>query len=194
MRPRLTYANVMATIAVFIALGGASYAAMKLPKNTVGSKQLKKEAVTANKVKKETLTGKQINLAKLGTVPSAANAQTLGGLSADQIAQSKLRCPAGTTLASGVCFESATRPEASFIEALETCASIDRSLPSPGPLASYLFAHPPQKTEANWAGSFFITGEFRGLRVGAQPNGELDIGDGPISGKSSYRCATSPTN
>jgi hypothetical protein len=81
MRPRLTYANVMATIAVFIALGGASYAALKVPKNTVGAQQLKKnavttakikkEAVTAAKVKKGTLTGAQINASTLGTVPSA---------------------------------------------------------------------------------------------------------------------------
>ena len=48
LRPKLTYANVMATIAVFIALGGASYAATQLPKNSVGSKQLKKNAVTGS--------------------------------------------------------------------------------------------------------------------------------------------------
>jgi hypothetical protein len=47
---RLTYANVMATIAVFIALGGAGYAAIKLPKNSVGAKQLKKGAVTPAKI------------------------------------------------------------------------------------------------------------------------------------------------
>jgi hypothetical protein len=50
--PRLSYANVMATIAVFIALGGASYAALKLPKNSVGTKQLKREAVTSAKISK----------------------------------------------------------------------------------------------------------------------------------------------
>lgn len=47
---KLTYANVMATVAVFIALGGASYAALKLPKNSVGAKQLKKGAVTPLKL------------------------------------------------------------------------------------------------------------------------------------------------
>jgi hypothetical protein len=52
LRARLTYANVMATIAVFIALGGASYAALKLPKNSVGTKQLKKGAVSLNKIKR----------------------------------------------------------------------------------------------------------------------------------------------
>jgi hypothetical protein len=51
---KLTYANVMATIAVFIALGGASYAAIKLPKNSVGTEQLKKGAVTETKLSKAT--------------------------------------------------------------------------------------------------------------------------------------------
>lgn len=49
IRGKLTYANLMATIAVFIALGGASYAAIKLPKNSVGTPQLKKGAVTPAK-------------------------------------------------------------------------------------------------------------------------------------------------
>ncbi len=84
LRTRLTFANVTSCLALFVALGGASYAATQLPKNSVGAKQLnknavttakvKKEAITAAKVKKGTLTGKQINLAKLGTVPSATHA------------------------------------------------------------------------------------------------------------------------
>ena len=50
VRSRLTYANVMATIAVFIALGGGAYAAIKLPANSVGTKQIRKAAVTPSKV------------------------------------------------------------------------------------------------------------------------------------------------
>ncbi len=50
IRRRVTYANVMATVAVFIALGGASYAATQLPKNSVGSAQLKSGAVTLPKL------------------------------------------------------------------------------------------------------------------------------------------------
>ena len=75
---RLSYANVMATIAVFIALGGASYAAVKLPKNSVGTKQLKKNAVTGAKVKPATLTGSDIKASTLGTVPNATRAATAG--------------------------------------------------------------------------------------------------------------------
>ena len=55
MRPRLSYSNVLATLAMFIALGGASYAALKLPKNSVGTKQLKRNAVTSAKVRNGSL-------------------------------------------------------------------------------------------------------------------------------------------
>lgn len=76
LRAKLTYANVMATIAVFIALGGAGYAAVKLPKNSVGTKQIKNNAVTAAKIKPGAVTGSKIDLSTLGTVPSATIAGT----------------------------------------------------------------------------------------------------------------------
>ncbi len=77
IRSKLTYANVMVTILAFVVLGGATaFAATKLAKNSVGTKQIKNSAVTAAKIKKGTITGTQINLAKLGTVPSATNAAT----------------------------------------------------------------------------------------------------------------------
>ncbi|MBS1678415.1 MAG: hypothetical protein JST08_13640 [Actinobacteria bacterium] len=74
IRQRLTYANVMATIAVFIALGGASYAAVKLPSNSVGTKQLKNNAVTTAKIRNGAVTGAKVDAATLGTVPSATTA------------------------------------------------------------------------------------------------------------------------
>jgi hypothetical protein len=51
---KVTYANVMATVALFLALGGGTvYAATKmLPKESVGSAQLEKGAVTAAKLSK----------------------------------------------------------------------------------------------------------------------------------------------
>jgi hypothetical protein len=191
-------AFVIALIALFVALGGTSFAAINaLPKNSVGSKQLKKNAVTTAKIKNGAVTGAKINPATLGTVPSAANADTLGGLSAEQVAQSsKLHCPTGTVLASGVCFETALRPYATYVQALETCASIDRSLPSPGPLAAYLLAnHAPNQPEANWAGSFFSNGtEFFATLVLLEKSGALEVGTSLITGIAHYRCATQPTN
>src|SRR5262245_13928183 len=73
LRARLTYANVMATIAVFIALGGASYAATQLPKNSVGSKQLRKNAVNSAKVKDHSLLSADF---KAGQLPAGAKGDT----------------------------------------------------------------------------------------------------------------------
>src|SRR5690349_21601468 len=55
LRARLSYANVMATLAVFIALGGSSYAALKLPRNSVGATQIRTGAVRASEVKNGSL-------------------------------------------------------------------------------------------------------------------------------------------
>jgi hypothetical protein len=40
IRQHLTYANVMATLAVFLVLGGGAYAAFHLPKNSVRSRNI----------------------------------------------------------------------------------------------------------------------------------------------------------
>lgn len=54
LRRHLTYANVAATLALFLGLGGAAYAATQLPRNSVGTAQLKPQAVTAGKIAKKT--------------------------------------------------------------------------------------------------------------------------------------------
>lgn len=69
LHARLSYANVIATIALFVALGGGAYAATQLPKNSVGAKQLKKSAVNSAKVKDASLMGKDF---KPGQLPAGA--------------------------------------------------------------------------------------------------------------------------
>ncbi len=54
--PRPTYANVMSTVALFVALGGTSYAVAKLPKGSVGERELKKNAVTSVKLRDGSVT------------------------------------------------------------------------------------------------------------------------------------------
>jgi hypothetical protein len=53
--PRPTYANVVATAALFVALGGVSYAATQLPEDSVGTNQLQQDSVTSGKVQDGTL-------------------------------------------------------------------------------------------------------------------------------------------
>ena len=69
-------AMIVACVALFVALGGTSYAAIKLPANSVGTKQIKNSAVTSVKVKNGSLTGADIQASTLATVPSATHADT----------------------------------------------------------------------------------------------------------------------
>ncbi|MGK2954970.1 MAG: hypothetical protein ACSLFI_04785 [Solirubrobacterales bacterium] len=82
VKEHLSPALVISVVALFVALGGASYAA--LGKNSVGSKQLKKNAVVTKKVKNSAITtakirnnaatGAKVKESSLGTVPRATSA------------------------------------------------------------------------------------------------------------------------
>ncbi len=79
LRARFTYANVMSTVAVLLALtGGATAIALSLPKNSVKSKQIAKEAVKNSDIAKGAVTGDKVKSSTLGKVPSAAHADTAG--------------------------------------------------------------------------------------------------------------------
>jgi hypothetical protein len=69
IRMRLTYANVMSSIAVFLVLGGAAFAAVQLPKNSVGTKQLKKNSVVSSKVKNGSLQAADFGAGQLPAGP-----------------------------------------------------------------------------------------------------------------------------
>jgi hypothetical protein len=72
-RFRPSPALVVSLIALFVALGGTSYAAFAVPANSVGTKQLKNAAVTGAKIKNGAVTASKINAAGL-TVPNADHA------------------------------------------------------------------------------------------------------------------------
>jgi hypothetical protein len=57
---RLTYANVMATLALFVALGGATYAAVRIPRDSVRSKQIREDAVKASEQAPDSVDGSNL--------------------------------------------------------------------------------------------------------------------------------------
>src|SRR4051794_4014207 len=57
----ITYANVTATLALFIALGGSSYAAFKLPRDSVGSAQIRVGAVHSSEIKNRSIQVADLN-------------------------------------------------------------------------------------------------------------------------------------
>jgi hypothetical protein len=89
LRARLTYANVMATVAVFIALGGSSYAAIQVtgenvPKDALTGADIKN--LSGKDVRNSSLTGKDIKNGTLqakdfasGEVPGSTGESMLTG-------------------------------------------------------------------------------------------------------------------
>ena len=160
LHQHLTYANVVATLALFLALAGSTaFAASQLKKNSVGTAQLKKGSVSSAKIKDGSVTTAKLaagvsvspaaapsnpasapstsptaaSPSSSGPVGEAVNAQTLDGLTVTQIEErSKLSCPPGTTLTGAVCIETTLRPKEGMSPAILTCAEAGRRLPMIG--------------------------------------------------------------
>ena len=102
-RPQLSYANIIATLALFIALGGTSYAALSLPKNSVGSKQLKKNAVTNTKISKGAVSRSKIRNDAVTSAQVKNNSLTGNDIDEATFAQhaqeAKAGCPISQALA-----------------------------------------------------------------------------------------------
>jgi hypothetical protein len=88
-RPKLTYANVIATIALFVALGGVAVAA-GLPKNSVGPNQLKRGAVTTSDLRRGAVTSGKIRPKAVTAGKLGANAVLPGNLGNGIITTNKL--------------------------------------------------------------------------------------------------------
>lgn len=128
LQGKLTYANVVATPALFVALGGSSYAAL-----TITGREVKNGSLTARDLKRNALGGGRIKESKLGTVRRARNAFKLNGLTARQVL---LSCPANTLPAADVCVETTPRPAVGYTSAEIVCSQVNtprapgRRLPS----------------------------------------------------------------
>jgi hypothetical protein len=86
IRKRLTYANAMSSIAVFLVLGGASaYAAKK-----IGSNELEAGAVTTAKIKRNAVTRAKIKAKAINTAKIAKGAVTYARLADGAVSVEKL--------------------------------------------------------------------------------------------------------
>jgi len=194
IRDKLTYANVVATLALFVALGGSSYAAL-----TITGKNIKNRSVSGKKLKNNSVGARQVKESRLGTIRRAANAAKLGGLTSDQLL---LQCPAGTLPAATACVEVNPRPAASFGGAAGTCGISDvqgatgRRVPTYSELRRAL-----QYQQITLAAGGELTSS-----VAATPDGTLNVTlitseGGAVSSvpddgnfPKPYRCAADPLN
>lgn len=84
-RRRSSYANVTATVALFIALGGGAYAATTAPKDSVTSKSVRNGSLKGKDVRSNSLTSAEIEESSLGVVPAATRATSAAGVAANSI-------------------------------------------------------------------------------------------------------------
>ncbi len=150
-------AMVIAMIALFISLTGSAWAAFgeegafrrhkkpHLAKNSVGTRQLKSKsvrtgkiannAINSRKVRDNSLTGADINLRRLGVVPSAVSAGSAGN--ANTVSGHAAYCPPGSTLIRGTCYDLALNGVVPGVKsAASLCAAKGGYLPSPMELYS----------------------------------------------------------
>jgi hypothetical protein len=77
---------VISLIALFVALGGTTYAATSLPANSVGTAQIKNGAVTSSKLNKRAAVKSAITAQQATYAKTAQNATALGGYPASYFA------------------------------------------------------------------------------------------------------------
>jgi hypothetical protein len=194
IRERLTYANVMSTLAVFIALGGSSYAAAK-----ISGSEIKARSISGSKLKHNTLTGTQIKESKLARVPRARDADRVGGETAADL---KIRCPADTFPIADVCVERSPRSPTPYGSAIIECAQVGtpagpgRRLPTHGELRAALSAvqlAPGGELTANVYPSSTDPARLDVLYVTDQV-GNFGLVPNTAAGAKAFRCVTDPLN
>jgi hypothetical protein len=198
LRGRLNYANVVATLALFIALGtGSSYAVSK-----ISGSQIRNNSIAGKKLKRNTIGGKRIKESSLGTVASARNAARLGGLGAQELL---LRCPPGTLAAADACFETQPRPPATYTTAVGQCGDTDgppkpgRRLPAHGELqrAFQLDQMGPIAPGGELTSEVYPSGSLPGqVDVLYMTNEAGNVGLVPdgAGGDKAFRCVADPLN
>lgn len=197
LRDRLTYANVMATIALFIALGGTTYAAV-----TITGRDVKDGSLTGKDVKRNSLTGRQIVEARLTKpVPRAHNAARLGGKSA---ASYLVRCPRGTMPLASICIETQPRPATTYSTATSECdttqypTSPGRRLPRHDELISALRHEPITLAAGGELTSNVYPSSTPGVSVDVltvtDTVGGVALVPNSVAGARPFRCVSNPIN
>jgi hypothetical protein len=202
LRQRLTYANVMSTLAVFIALGGSSYAALHIDSadianNSVRSVDVRNRTLTERDFKRNSLTGRSIRESRLGRVPHASEADRLGGMTATDLV---VKCPAGTYPIADICVETTPRPIAAYGTATIQCATVGwprgpgRRLPTHAELLAALSG--VQLAPGGELTSLVYPNGAAPLNVlyVTDQGGSTDVTPNTGAGAKAFRCVADPLN
>ena len=178
VRPKLSFANVVSLIALFLALSGGAYAAVAA-KNTVTSKSIKKGAVKSADIAND----KGVKSADVG-----ANALTGADINEGSLSGVD-KCPSAAPNKVGdLCFSSALGP-ANWDAALRDCASKGLRAPTIG--EALLLMTSNSSGNSTWTDE--VTDVAGGTR-GSVNKTEPKITATPVATNLSYHCVAHPSN
>ena len=200
----------MATTALFIALGGTSYAVIRVDSrdvvdnslrsadvrnNSLRSGDVRDRTLRARDLRRNGLGGGVVKESALGRVPLAANAERVGGTS---VLELRVRCPADTIARAGICVEQAARPTDGFFGASLACDNAGRGLPSMAQLDRFAGTR-PLSASGEWTSSV-----YRNPDNGSDPFDQLETVVLAPTGvqydrvylavQHAFRCVASPSN
>lgn len=129
----LSFANVLAVTALFVALGGVGYAAAtingnSIKKQTIGAGKLKKGTLTSAQVKANALTGSVIDESTLNLVPAAQTAVSAQTATSATTAQSATTAESATTAQSAAKADEAETLDGFTPEELQVSCPAETSL------------------------------------------------------------------
>ncbi len=190
LRRRLSFANVVSLVALFVALGGTSWAALR-----ISGSQIKNRSVSGSKLKRNTLGGATIKESRLSKVPRARRADRLGGLTAGEL---KLRCPSDTFPVSGVCIDERQRAVAAYGSARVECGRIGRRVASYEEVVNS-YGGSPGRAPAGGELTSTVSrvssgpGTIETLAVVDEGGSAIRVPDN-FAGRRSFRCVAYPSN
>jgi hypothetical protein len=210
-RKHLSYSNVIATAALFIALGGTSYAVLRVGSrevvnnslrsvdvrnNSLRSRDIRDRTLRARDVKPEALGGGVVKESALGQVPRAADADRVGGLTGQEL---RVRCPLATLALGAVCVERSARVPTGFFGASNTCDNAGRGLPTMPQLDGFARSQGPLTPGGEWTASVYLYAaggptfdELEALVLSGGGDVGRDRVNAPI--QHAYRCVALPSN
>jgi hypothetical protein len=211
-RRHLTYANVIATLALFIALGGTSYAVFNvgsrevrdnslrgrdIRNNTLRSRDIRDQSLLARDIGRDKLGARVIKESALATVPRATEAERLDGASAQEL---RIRCAGNTVAQAGGCIELSARGPAGFLGAVNICDQVGRGLPTMAQLDAFIRSPHGPAPQPEWTASV-----YRNPANGSNPFEQLEavvLGRGAevsydrvyLAVQHGFRCVALPSN